>query len=589
MPSYRDPSTLGAKVGPKIAKLIVDAIVAAKRALGPHEHMVRVKAAQTVINQAGHEVADLYRPLLQAVLDDPDAPLHDAAREFLEKVASGDQQWHSLAGALGTLGQSALSQAIGNAVAPIAYKINSLGPNLDLDPQTAAQAVAAGLATLDNGRSAARDQGIASNEFDTLVGLAQNIPDITTLNDMVNRGLISEQTAALWTERGAVPAQLRGAALATRAALLPPDLASLAVLRGVISLAEGERIAALSGVSKADFNIMIEDTGEPLGLEQLLEAFRRGFIDQATLRRGILQSRVRNEWIPTAEKLRYSPMSVADAVNAVVQGHLTMAEGESFAQLNGLEPGQFGTLVQTAGEPPSRLEMLELLNRGEVTLAEVKQAFSESRIKDKYIDTVIKLRYRLLEPRVLAGAVEAGSLTYEQAIKYAMDYGYTAELAKVLVGAGSARKMAKYRDRVMSAVETLFEDNAISEAEANNLAKGLGFSADETKFIFEAGNFRRQSRTVNGVIAAIKTKYLARHITKNMAMDLLTALGVPAAQRDYLIEVWSIEWRAYTRQLTEAQIVKAANKKLITEPDALARLLYLGYSAEDAKLLLEGA
>lgn len=585
----RDFDTLGSKLGPKLARLISQTIVSTKRALGPHEHMIRVKASQDVIDRAGREVADLYRPLISALLDDPDAQIHPDAREFLGKVVSGEHQWHSLAGALGTLGQSALSQAIGNAIAPLTYRINSLGPNLDLDPQTAAQAVTSGIVGLAEGQSTARDQGYDAGEFDTLRLLAQAIPPVSDIQDLLNRGVIDVKTARHWLQRSAIPAELIDDVLNLRIAVLPPDLAALAVLRSVISQAEGEKIAALSGVSASDFQIMIDDTGEPPGPEQLDEAYRRGFISKARLERGIRQSRIRNEWVDVIEALRFSPMSVADAVNAVVQNHLSAQAAARIAEENGLTPGAVDTLIQTAGEPLSRTEMEQLYNRGLATKEEVLQALRESRLKDKYGEKAFELHTRIIEPRTLASAVEFGSISHADAIKHAMAYGYSEADATVLVGEGSARKLFSFKNRVVTAAESLYEASGMSEQTFRDTIISLGFSKDEAGFIVKAADFRKKERQITTTVNAVRAKFIAHHLTENQASSVLDKSGLLAAQRDQLIATWKTERSAVVRNLTEAQIIRALKKNSLTLQQVDDRLIQMGYSQVDAAILIADA
>lgn len=585
----RDFSTLGDKLGPKLARLISEAVVTTKRALGPHEHAIRVKASQDVIDRAGHEVADLYRPLLAAVLADSNAQMHPDVREFLSKVVSGEHQWHSLAGALGTLGQSALSQAIGNAVAPLTYRINELGPNLDLDPQTAAQAVASGIVALAEGQVTARQQGYDAGEFDTLMQLAQQIPGASDIQELVNRGLMTEAEADQWFSRAAIPPNLRSRVLALRQALLPPDLAALAVLRSVITQAEGEVIAARSGVDAKDFKIMIDDTGEPLGLEELLEAYRRGFIDKARLERGITQSRVRNEWIDVAEALRFSPMSVADAVNAVVQNHISATAAARIAEENGLAPGAVDTLIQTAGEPLSRTEMEQLYNRGLATEEEVFQALRESRLKDKYGRQAFELHTRILEPRTLASAVEFGSISHADAIKHAMAYGYSEADATVLIGEGSARKLQSFKNRVITAAESLYEASGISEQAFEQTITNLGFTKEEAGFIVKAADFRKRERQIATTVNAVRAKFIAHHLTEGQASAILDKSGLLAAQRDQLIATWKTERSAVVRNLTEAQVIRALKKQTLTLQQVDDRLIQMGYSQVDAAILIADA
>jgi len=109
----------------------------------------------------------------------------------------------------------------------------------------------------------------------------------------------------------------------------------------------------------------------------------RGFIDEPRLRREF-SSQYQNEWIDVAEKLRYSPMTVSDAVNAVVQNHLDSSQGAAIAQQNGLEPGAFDILQQTAGEhwrgPRWSNCIIGVSDR-----SGVKQALAESRLKNNML------------------------------------------------------------------------------------------------------------------------------------------------------------------------------------------------------------
>src|SRR5712691_1371384 len=97
MRSSRGADEIGSKLGPKIARLVADAIVSTKVRLLDTEHRARVHSMQTIIDRAGHEVADLYRPIMKQMLDEmPDMP--QEVRDHLESAMSGRHQWQALAG-----------------------------------------------------------------------------------------------------------------------------------------------------------------------------------------------------------------------------------------------------------------------------------------------------------------------------------------------------------------------------------------------------------------------------------------------------------------------------------------------------------
>src|SRR5260370_42671743 len=98
MPSFKNPDQIGAKLGPKLVKLVSDTVLATKLKLLDTEHRARVHSMQTVIDRAGHEIADLYRPIFEQILERDDIP--DEIRDMMRKSMSGKHQWQALAGFL---------------------------------------------------------------------------------------------------------------------------------------------------------------------------------------------------------------------------------------------------------------------------------------------------------------------------------------------------------------------------------------------------------------------------------------------------------------------------------------------------------
>jgi len=585
----RDFSTLGDKLGPKIAQLVSQTIVSTRRALGPHEVRIRRQATQDVIDQAGREVAEHYRPLIRKILDAEHVQIDEDVRLFLEDAISGEHQLKAIGGLLMGPAGGTIGTFISNLLAPVLYTAIRSAPQLHVDTQTAAQGVAERVFSDADGADKASGNGIDNGQFAKLVERGLAYPSVADALDLLRRGFISRNQFNLCLERNAVPPQFIGPLGETREVPLPADLAALAVLRNVISKAEGEKIAALTGVSKADFAIMIEDTGEPPGLEQLEEAYRRNIIDKARLHRGILQSRIRNEWIDVIDALRFAPMSVADAVNAVVQNHLPASAAAAIAEENGLQPGAVDTLIQSAGSPLSRTELEDLYNRGEIDRATVEQGLRESRLKNKYTTDAFRLHVKLLEPRMLSSAVEFGTVTHAEAIRRALAHGYSQADAEILVSQASARKLETYKRRVITAAESLYEASGLPEAAFRHVMQTMGFNEAEAGFVIQAADYRRREKQVVTTVSAVRARFIAHHLNQNQASAILDKSGLLAAQRDALIATWKTERSAVVRNLTEAQVIRAMKKKAITIEEADRRLLAMGYTEVDAAILIADA
>lgn len=584
-----DPAHIGTKLGPKLAKIISETIVATRVRLLDTEHRARVHSMQTIIDRAGREIADLYKPVWDATLAQQDMP--DVVRDHVNKIMSGRHQWQAIAGiALGYSGAAnGLSQIVSNALAPAVRATLQASPELLPAVNDIVAMFVKGVITEQDALAGIAGQGINNNLAHSLFTASYGYPDLSTTLELLRRDMILGQDAGVFLSRNGIAPEVQSLLLQlVKVPLSPADLADM-VVRDIKTQSEAAKVAAQSGVDAADFDALVLDTGEPLALQQLLEAFRRGFIDQARLERGIRQGRTRNEWIDVAQRLRFSPMSVADAVNSVVQNHQSAAVGNAIAEQNGLEPGAFDILLQTAGEPLSRTEMQELYNRGLVTREQVDQAQRESRLKDKYIPYSFELHRRIMPVNYVQRALRYGVIEHAAAVRAVMDNGFNKDDAEVLVASGAAEKIQTFKNRVVSAVETAYEENTIGDDTAKSMIASLGFNDSEAAFIIQAAAFRRDARIVNQAIGLIHGRYIQHRLSRQQASNDLDSAGVPAPQRDFMLRLWDIEYAAHSRTLTEPQVIRAMKKQTITEADALQRLLDMGYSDVDAGILITDA
>lgn len=579
----------GAKIGPRIAMLVSMAIIHTQRQLMDTKHKIAMSVFNAASDQISDEVHFSIGPILRELAEYPG--LDERIKPHVEQLAYRHGQLTALAGSTlvsqGIL--SPIAQIINNGLNKFVLEAVGADPSGVPDTNTIANIVAKGVDTRHGTDWAMHGQGFNDSWIEDLVEAAYQYPAAADCMNLYNRGLISYGEFATYLERNSIPAALVPKYAGLAETPLSPADGALAVLRGNMPLDEAEKAAKSYGVSAHDFGILMGNTGEPLGLEQLLEAYRRGFIDKQALEKGILQSRTRNEWIPVAEQLRYSPMTISDAVNAVVQGHITMQEGVKIADENGLTPGSFDTLYQTAGEPLSRTEMEQLYNRGLASEAQVKQALLESRVKNKYVDQAFDLHQKVVPEGALANALKYGGVTQANAVRIAMESGYSKADAEMLVQSGLGERLQTYRERVVSSAQALYEANLMSASDAEKITTEMGYTSEEAQFMVKASEFHREATAIRSVVTAIRNKYLQHHITDTQASNLLDSAGIPATQRDYLIKLWKIEHGAYTKVLTEAQIVKAVKLELISADDGIARLEDMGYGKIDAGLLLAGA
>lgn len=579
----------GAKLATRVAGTVTRAVIATQNGLVGIKH----KLAMAVFHSISDMVSDEVHRTIGSSLSDMHDKLPDdsPAKPLLKFMSQEHGQLQAMVGyataASGIL--SSIATIMNNELAPGVYGIVGTNPHLIPDPGTLAQMVAKNATDYVTGVVGIEQNGINSGWAEGLVQMNRQYPGFSDGLELVRRGFITEDQLIQWAGYQGVPTDVAAAWVRLKTVPVTPADAALAVLRGNMSQDDAEAAAFAWGIASDDFNILVGNTGEPLGLEQMLEAFRRGFIDEARLTQGIAESRVRNDWAPTAIQLAYSPMTVSDAVNAVVQNQLDQTTAEGYANQNGLEAGQFQILLNTAGEPLSRTEMEDLFNRGLVTEAQVEQALSESRLKNKYNSLAFQLHTKLLNPSTLADAVLHGSMDQQTAIEKAMELGYSQDDATFMVSAAGNAKMYDWRVKVMEEIVNQYEVNAIDETSATQYITALGFSDVEAATILQAAEYNRIKRIQSAGINAVRSKFVGHRISSDDVTADLQEIGVPSGQIAYLLQIWTVEQSANVRLLTEAQVIKAMNNTLMTQDEALSYLMSMGYSQNDAQLLIDGA
>ena len=582
-----DHSKLGARLGPRIARVVVDAQADHLRTTGHHRARIEAEAKHLFWRDISKERDVHVSPLLRLLTAHEDHP--DEVKRALGFMLGGQGELAGMLASrtLGTAAAQGIGAGLADLLAPINQRIMQERPNLTLAPSDAAQAVAAGIWAFDTGRDEAGRNGINTDRFGILHELAISYPDYATALELHRRGIADDAEVLGWLKRaGYTDIGARELLQLARVILAPPDLA-LGVLRGNISADDGRRVAAQSGVDAHDFDLLVENTGEPPGLEQLLEAYRRRFIDKARLDRGIRQSRVRNEWTDVVERLRFAPMQTADAVEAVVRNYISPAEGESIAEQNGLEPEHWQTLLLAHGRPPGLGQMLQLWNRGEASEEQVAQAIRESDVKDKYIGQALHLRYKIPAERLLVTLVKDGSLPVARAHELLQKEGYEADVADAIIKAGTSQRTAGHKQLALATVEQLYEAHAIDEATAAKHIEALGYPASDVPLILRVNDAKRLLRWRDSAIAAVRTGFLGHHTSEAEARAQLSNVGVGAEEIAHLLTLWVIERQAHRRSLTEAQIVHAMRGGHIDAAQAQSRLEGIGYGPNDALFLVE--
>lgn len=504
-----------------------------------------------------------------------------------------------------------MNQAIGAAAAPyfsqLSQDVNQLNPVNPLSPADLADAVVRNYMTLADATTEAAKSGLDAQRFATMVPLHADAPGPQQLAVALLRGLIPADgdgpDAASFTQG------IREGRLADKwapmirelstAILSAPDAAN-AVVRGFLSDADGQAVAAKSGVSADTFATLVQLSGDAPGPQQLAEALRRGAItesgagpDSTSFEAGIAEGRLANKWTPVIKALSMLWPTPVDALNAALKGQITADEGLALYQKLGGDPQFYPWLLDSQGEGPTPLQAADWARRGIIPwdgtgpdITSYAQAVRESRFRDKWSDAYKASQQYLPPPYSIITLLKDGAITKDQATGWLTQAGADADVIAGMIAEADATDLSSFRGLTTSAVLNMYYQRLVSADDATTILESLHVSAAAVPLMLAYADLQRAIAAQNAAVTRVGTLYAARKITSDTVKNSLIALQVPPAAVNDILATWQLENSINVKTLTEAQIIDAWAYEVMTESDAITELTNIGYTPYDAWVLL---
>ncbi len=575
------------KIAGRVAEYLANIHLATKeRATGLVVKQV-MAAQHEFFRLVGSEIRATVSPVWDALAAQPESP--DWLKRTGDFVGAGRGQWAAMLGgtATGAAMGGGLITLLSNEMAPGIGAMMAANPMMRLSPETIALAKARGLIVHIDPVKEAANNGINRERFDILTALNTQVMGPEVIVELFRRGLVDRDFAKILFHRAGFDVDHGGRLLQLARTHISMADASSMWNRSIIDDDALVHIGAVNGYTRDDALAYRELGGEPPAPEVLYTAFRRGFIDTDRLRRGIVQGPIRNEWFDVLEKLQFRSMTPEQAAGAVTQGHLDADRGQQIAREYGLNPDDFEVLIETAGAPPGVEFASEAYNRGFITDDEFGSMFLESRIKNRYLPLLRRMRQRLMPQETARSMLAKGAMSAERCAEILAAHGYGPDDVAVFIDAATTERTTATRDLSLSTILELYAEQEIPPETATDLIVGLGYDATEAEWLIGLADVRRVRTFRNAVITRVKNGYVKGFFDDQIAGTTLDGLGVPPTRRDTLLALWGIERDTVTKDLTPAQIVAAAKKELMDTNTAVSRLVGQGYDQGDAVILLQ--
>jgi hypothetical protein len=504
-----------------------------------------------------------------------------------------------------------MNQALGAALAPylnqLGQDVNARTPVEPLSPDALADAVVRNYMTLSAATAEAAKSGVNAERFAQMVPLHADAPGPEQLAQALLRGIIPKAGGGAGTasfEQGIREGRLSDKwtpmmeALST-AILSAPDAAS-AVVRNFLSEADGQAVAAKSGVPADTFATLVHLSGDAPGPQQLAEALRRGAIPadgtgpgSTSFAQGIAEGRLSNKWAPVIKDLALDWPTPIAALNAQLKGAFTGDEGKAlYAKLGG-DLQFYDWLLFSEGSAPTPNEAADMARRGIIPkdgtgpgATTYEQAFLEGPWRNKWAPAFWEYSQWIPTAREVITLLKDGAVDKATAASWMKRAGADDATTAAFIAEADTALLSDYKGLTTSAVLNMYYHRLVTPADATTILESLHVSPQAVPLMLAYADLQRAIAQQNSAITRVGTLFAARKITADTAKQSLITLQVPPAALDDIMATWQLENSINVKLLTEAQIISAWHYGIMTQGEAETELGNIGYTPYDSWVLL---
>jgi hypothetical protein len=409
-----------------------------------------------------------------------------------------------------------------------------------------------------------------------------------------------------------VAAQVMGVALAPEMQGLQEELFKLnpslqlsvadavaAAVRSYWTLDEAATEASLSGVNRERFQILYDSAGNPPGVTELLELWRRKVIpetgsgaDSLSYEQGVREGQTKNKWIEPLKALKTALPAPESALEALLEGQTDEATARDLYEQWGGDPRYFTLMFDTRGSAPTPLEAASMARRGIIPwegtgpdVVSFQQAFLEGPWRNKWLTPYQKVSEYLPPPRTVTALLRAGTIDVATATRIFEQSGLSPELTAAYVKDATQQRTQATRDLAKSTILSLYEEGRFTRQQALDELAKRGEPADVAEYEVQEAEWRRTKTITDHAVTKIHGLYVAHKTDKTTAGAALGELKLDKTQVDALFTVWDVERAATVKTLTTAQMLDLLLLG-VGSAEVMAMLQDDGYTAGDAEALV---
>lgn len=521
------------------------------------------------------------------------------------------------------LGQ-VLSVALGPVFELLAREVNKALPATPLSPADLADMVVRNIVQMQAATDYARESGVAAADFTRMVQSAGEGLAPGELAEALRRGLIPESGTgpdSISFEQGVAESRTRNKWANTIKALsvvepTPADALN-ALLQGQIPYDQAHSLYVRFGGDPDHFTWLFNSRGSaPTPLEAASMA-RRGIIPWSgngpgvvSFEQAFLEGPWRDKWLDPYHKLSVYVPPARTVITLVKDGDITDEQALALFQDNGLTPELAQVYLTSAHKQRSSAHKAAISTElrtvarkeyvdGHIPEAQFRSLLAQANVPADAIESEVsaanltrQFGRHALSVANIRKLWQGGAIDDRQATAMLVESGYVETDAESVLkewqlGVGTGRSGLS-TTRILQYLKA----GVLTPDEAYDRLTGNGMKSADARFLVDhpetSGGVKSKSNTESDIVAAYKDGILTQDDTNAK----LQALGLTSDAASLKLQIANTQLakakkpRQTPKSLSEAHILEAYKLGLATEAWAERELETVGWSVNDAQLLV---
>ncbi|MBV6438291.1 MAG: hypothetical protein AELANPGJ_03592 [Anaerolineae bacterium] len=232
-------------------------------------------------------------------------------------------------------------------------------------------------------------------------------------------------------------------------------------------------------------------------------------------------------------------------------------------------------------------DTIDLYFNGKYNLPELKNALAKLGWRDIDINNLLFLASVKMSRSDIINYFEKNYIDEKTARTKLAQLGYTTEHINFIIREANEEKTQESKSASLTTVKNAFRKRLITENEFKEYLRLLNYSENAIELEINVLNYQENVEQKELSITQLKSAYNTNRINDIEVLSALKELGYTETNAKIIFDTWKTQKAPKVLQLNAGTIKTALSKGILTTEQALSKLQSIGYTLNDAKIIIE--